>query len=96
MGSAGYSVGKLIGGPVSDRLGGKATLASMLAIMGSAKLVMGRSSRLSLMATAWVAARVAHALTWPGVMLMIRPWFLGARTLFKINPARTCRGLSTF
>jgi sugar phosphate permease len=78
MGSAGYSAGTLVGGPISDLLGGKGTLASMLAIMGVAKLVMARSSRLSLMTVAWVGARVAHALTWPGVMLMIRPWFLGA------------------
>lgn len=78
MGSAGYSAGKLVGGPISDLLGGKGTLACMLAIMGVAKLAMAQSSRLSLMTVAWVAARVAHALTWPGVMLMIRPWFLGA------------------
>ena len=78
MGSGGYSVGKLIGGPISDRLGGKGTLASMLTIMGLAKLVMGRGSRLSVMTVAWVGSRTAHALTWPGVMLMIRPWFLGA------------------
>ena len=78
MGSSGYAAGKLVGGPISDFLGGKGTLVLMLGIMGVAKLAMARTSRLSMMTAAWVVARAAHALTWPGVMLMIRPWFLGA------------------
>jgi sugar phosphate permease len=76
-GSLAYTGGKLIGGPVSDMLGGRGTLASMLAIMGAAKLVMGRATSVRTMTAGWVMARGAHALTWMGVMLVARPWFLG-------------------
>ena len=35
QGSLGYTVGKLVGGPISDILGGRGTLAIMLAIMAA-------------------------------------------------------------
>lgn len=76
-GSLAYTAGKLVGGPVSDMLGGRGTLVSMLALMGGAKLAMSRASSVSAMTAGWAVARGAHALTWMGVMLVARPWFLG-------------------
>ena len=77
VGSAGFSLGKLVGGPVSDRLGGKHTLLVILSLMGGCMVVMGRSSNHRTITGAWFATRMAHALTWCGVMLVARPWFLG-------------------
>ena len=83
------SAGKLVGGPVSDALGAKGTLAIMLAIMGSCKMVIMRGSGLRVMTMAWAATRLAHALTWPGVMLGMRPFFLnnGSGTALSILTA---------
>ena len=77
LGSAGFSAGKLVGGPLSDLLGGKATLTLVLSAMGACQVVMSRSSSLRVMAVAWFITRAAHALTWCGVMLEGRPWFMG-------------------
>ena len=76
-GSLAYTAGKLVGGPVSDMLGGRGTLVSMLALMGGAKVFMSRATTVSAMTAGWAVARGAHALTWMGVMLVARPWFLG-------------------
>lgn len=70
-------MGKLVGGPISDILGGRGTLAIMLTIMGGAKLAMGRATSLRTMSLLWGLARAAHSLTWMGLMLAARPWFLG-------------------
>jgi MFS family permease len=84
LGSAGYTAGKLVGGPVSDALGGKSTLFSMLAVMGGAKLLMGRLSSLGAMKLGWVIARGAHAFLWMGVMLVVRPWFMGNSSALSV------------
>ena len=49
----------------------------MLALMGVAKLMMARAGNLKAMTVGWIIARAAHSLTWMGVMLVARPWFLG-------------------
>ena len=75
-GSAGYSLGKLFGGPLADLLGGKVTLVSTLGIMGACQLIIARSSSFGVMSGAWAVHKAAHSLTWMGVMLVARPWFL--------------------
>ena len=77
QGSLAYTGGKLVGGPLSDLLGGRGTLVAMLTIMATAKLAMSRATTVGTMGALWMAARGAHALTWMGVMLVARPWFLG-------------------
>ena len=77
VGSAGFSFGKLVGGPLADALGGKLTLVAVLTAMGGGQLLMSLTPSLGpLMCAAWFLTRGAHALTWCGVMLEARPWFL--------------------
>ena len=77
LGTVSYSVGKLVGGPVSDMAGGRNTLSATLMVIGVCKLFMSRSSSLLSLTSAWVVARLAHAFMWMGCMLMVRPWFEG-------------------
>lgn len=76
LGSAGFSFGKLFGGPLSDRLGGKRSLCLILSIMGVCQVLMSRRSSLRVLAVAWFATRAVHAAMWCGVMLVARPWFM--------------------
>ena len=75
-GSAGYSLGKLFGGPLADMLGGKITLLSTLGTMGVCQLLIASSSSFGAMSGAWAVHKAAHAMTWIGVMLVARPWFI--------------------
>ena len=76
LGSAGFSIGKLFGGPLSDRLGGKRSLCLILSIMGACQVLMSRRSGLRVLAVAWFVTRAVHAAMWCGVMLVARPWFM--------------------
>ncbi|KAH8072093.1 hypothetical protein JL721_4004 [Aureococcus anophagefferens] len=77
FGSACYTLGKLLGGPATDYLGGRRTLVLMLAAMGGATLALGASSSFPAIAACYGLSRFAHSMTWPGVMNSIKPWFMG-------------------
>lgn len=85
VGSAGYSFGKLFGGSLSDVLGGKGTLSCTLGVMGCCQWVISRTSSFAVMRACWVAHRFAHAMTWMGVMLVARPWFVNNRQAFAVT-----------
>lgn len=76
IGSGAYALGKLVGGPATDLLGGRGTLVGALAVMTLCLHRMGRCSSMFALSALWSAARFAAAVTWPGVMLAMRPWFL--------------------
>jgi sugar phosphate permease len=76
LGSAGFSFGKLFGGPLSDRLGGKTSLCLILSVMGASQVLMSQRSSYHVLAVAWFITRTFHAAMWCGVMLVARPWFM--------------------
>lgn len=76
LGSAGFSFGKLVGGPLSDRLGGKTSLCLILSVMGASQVLISRKSSYHVLAIAWFITRTVHAAMWCGVLLVARPWFM--------------------
>jgi sugar phosphate permease len=75
VGSSVYVVGKAIGGPIADGLGGlpSACLSLTVAAAGLVMVSYGRGARS--IAAGWGLARLAQAAAWPSIMVLCRQWF---------------------
>jgi len=75
-GTLAYAFGKIFGGLGADSLGGRSSLAAMLATMGACFASLARANGPGAgMTLAYALLRFVHAAAWPATTLVIRGWF---------------------
>jgi len=74
-----YALGKLVGGVLTDRLGGR--LSFLCSMLGSLlfTLLFAASGTLPLFTLAWIGNRFVQSFGWPGMVKLCGRWFSFAR-----------------
>jgi len=75
LGVLAYAIGKLVNGPLADRIGGRRAFLSGMA--GSALFTLGFAAAggLPLFTLAWIGNRAVQSMGWPGMVQLAARWF---------------------
>lgn len=82
-GTAAYALGKFIGGPVGDRLGGRTVFLLGMAAAAGCTVLFASSTAPMIFLLAWTTNRFLQAFGWGGMVKLVGPWF-GAGSLHRV------------
>lgn len=83
-GTLAYAVGKIVLGPVVDRLGGRAGFLASLVFVAIASALTGASPALPFIMIGYAANRGAGAASWGAMLKLVPSWFSGPRVASAI------------
>jgi sugar phosphate permease len=76
-GTIAYALGKVVGGPVVDRLGGRAGFLASLVLVAVFSVLTGAAPSLSWIMVGYAANRGVGAVAWGAMLKLLPGWFIG-------------------
>lgn len=76
-GTIAYAIGKVVGGPFVDRLGGRAGFLASLVAVGLCSIATGLAPSLPWIMVGYAANRAVGAVSWGAMLKLLPGWFVG-------------------